>query len=195
LNGKLVQVTEKQKEGNTKTEKKRRLFIMKKIMATISALLICVSVLTGCGKADPVQDDLLNYINNQMPAIVELENKVNTEFEASNAKGVDDATFAAKLKDVILPASNELVTKTKAILPATEEVRKVHNQFLALVTDQHETFTLLLQMSEAVKKSDAALADTLNEKIKTISNKPNNYSTDLEALKKAHGVENEKKDK
>lgn len=168
---------------------------MKKIMATISALLICVIMLTGCGKADPVQDDLLNYINNQMPTVVELEDKVNKEYEASNAKGVDDATSAAKLKDVVIPASNELVTKTKAIVPATEEVSKVHNEFIELVTDQHETFTLMLQVFQAAEKNDLALTDSLTEKLKTLANKPNNYTTDLEALKKAHGVEDKSKDK
>lgn len=165
---------------------------MKKIMATISALLICVSVLTGCGKADPVQDDLINYINNQMPTVVELENKVNAEYAAISVDGVDDATFDAKLKDVVIPASDELLKKVKAIVPATEEVSKVHDKYIGLATDQHETFTLLQQMSAAVKKTDTALVDSLNEKIIAISNKPNTYAADLQALKKAHEVEDKK---
>ncbi len=41
---------------------------IKKIRATISALLICVTALAGCG-SEPVQDDLINYINNQLPRI------------------------------------------------------------------------------------------------------------------------------
>jgi len=36
---------------------------MKKFLITILILLTCVAGLTGCGKVDPVQEDLINYIN------------------------------------------------------------------------------------------------------------------------------------
>jgi hypothetical protein len=163
---------------------------MKKIMATISTLLLCVVVLAGCGKADPVQDDLINYINKQLPALVELENKVTTQYEASTGKNfIDDAKLAAKLKDVVIPASNELVAKTKAIVPATEEVKKVHSKYLAVVTEQHEAFNMFLQ---AVQKSDEKLVDTANGKLTNAEKVSNEYLADLEALKKAHKVETAK---
>lgn len=165
---------------------------MKKILAIISILLISVTMLIGCGKTDPVQEDLINYINNQMPTMLELQDKVSKEYAASVEKNVDDAAGAVKLKDVIIPASNELLAKAKAIVPATEEVRKVHSEYIEVVTDQQETFNLLLQVFEAGKNNDLTLMDTLTEKLKNVSEKPNNYSTDLEALKKEHKVEDAK---
>lgn len=38
-------------------------YFHEKFMKIISTLLICVTVLLGCSKADPVQEDLLNYIS------------------------------------------------------------------------------------------------------------------------------------
>ncbi|SHH96612.1 hypothetical protein [Desulfosporosinus lacus] len=165
---------------------------MRKGLATIAILLISITMLIGCGKTDPVQEDLINYINNQMPTLLELQDKVSKEYEVSVEKNVDDAAGAVKLKDVIIPASNELLTKAKAIIPATEEVRKVHSEYIEVITQQDESFKLLLQVFEAGKNNDLTLMDTLNEKLKNISEKPNNYSTDLEALKKEHKVEDAK---
>lgn len=160
---------------------------MKKIMASISALLICITVLAGCG-ADPVQDDLINYINNQLPTIATLEKKVTSEYQAvkSDSKA-DDATFGAKLKDVIIPAAAELIAKAKATVPATEEVKKVHDKYIASVTEQSEAFAILL---DAAGKNDAELAKTANVKLTKAEKLSKEYLADLETLKKDHNVEN-----
>jgi len=163
---------------------------MKKIITTISVLVMCVAMLTGCGKADPVQEDLINYINKQVPTLVEVENKVTTQYAAiTGTNFVDDATLTNKLKDVIIPASTELLTKTKAIVPATEEVRKVHSKYLAVVTEQHEAFNMLLQ---AAQKHDEKLVETVNGKLSNAEKVSNEYLVELEALKKAHKVESSK---
>ncbi len=160
---------------------------MKNIMATISALLICVTVLAGCG-SDPVQDDLINYINNQLPTIATLEKKVTSEFEAVKAdSNTDDATFGAKLKDVIIPASNELIDKSKATVPATDEVKKVHDKYIASVTVQSEAFAILL---DAATKNDEKIAKTANDKLTEAERLSKEYLADLETLKKDHGVVN-----
>lgn len=127
-----------------------------------------------------------------MPTVGALQDKISKEYDATMEKNVDDATAAAKLKDVIIPASNELLTKTKAIVPATAELLKVHNEFITLVADQQETFNLVLQALQAAEKNDVQLLDTINEKLTNIQKKPNTYTADLEALKKAHKVEDEK---
>lgn len=163
---------------------------MKKVMAILSTVLISVTVLAGCAKADPVQDDLINYINNQLPALVELEKKVTTEYAASTGTNfIDDATLAARLKNVVIPASDALLTKAKAIAPATEEVRKVHSKYIASITEQSEAFNLLLQ---ACQKHDEAMVKTVNEKLTHSETVSNEYLADLTALKKAHKVEDKK---
>jgi len=160
---------------------------MKKFMSTILAVLICSTVLIGCGKSDPIQEDLINYINVEIPTIVDTENKVRTEYSASTGTNyIDDASLGAKLKDVVIPTSNELVTKAKAIVPKTDEVAKLHNKYIALVTEQHEAFNLFLK---AVQTSDAALVTTANEKLKNTEKVAEEYLSELTALKEEHEVE------
>lgn len=164
--------------------------MIKKIMVTISTLLIFVTVLTGCGKADPVQEDLINYLNNQLPTLAELAVKATSEFEAATAdNNATDATFALKLKDVIIPVSDELLTKTKAVVPATEELLKVHSKYIALVTEQHEAYALYLK---AAQKNDVATSNTANEKMEHSVKATDEFLADLEALKKEHKVVTEK---
>ncbi len=158
---------------------------MKSIMSTISALLICVTVLAGCG-SDPVQDDLINYINNQLPTIAKLEEKVTSEYQAVKAdSNADDATFGAKLKDVIIPAAAELIAKAKATVPATEEVKIVHDKYIASMTIQSEAFAILL---DAAGRNDEKLVKTANEKLTEAEKLSKEYLADLETLKKDHGV-------
>jgi len=162
---------------------------MKKIMTTISALLICVTVLAGCG-SDPIQADLLNYVNNQVPTMVDLENTVTTEYSAVKADAnATDATFAAKLQDVIIPAENQLIAKAKAIIPATDEVTKLHNEYVTSRTEQLEAFTLMLQ---AAQNSDQTVMATANDKLTASNTATTQYLADLDALKKAHNIENSK---
>lgn len=165
---------------------------MKKVLSIFSTLLFCVVMLIGCAKADPVQEDLLNYLVKQVPTLVEPEDKVTTEYAAVTGKNfTDDATLGAKLKDVVIPASNELLKKAKLIVPTTEEVSKVHNKYVAAFTEQHEAFNLLLQ---AVQKGDEALVKTVNEKLLNAGKVAKEYLADLETLKKEHKLIYEKLD-
>ncbi len=157
---------------------------MKRIWITLLALVMCMSVLTGCG--DPVQEDLINYINNQVPTLVALEDKVSQEYESAvKEKNGDDAKLAAKLKDVIIPASDELLAKARAIVPATEEVKKVHNKYIAAYTEQHEAFTLLLQ---AAQNNNETLVNTVSEKLVKADTLSKEFLADIETLKKEHQV-------
>lgn len=161
---------------------------MKKIWITLLILAMCMSVLTGCG--DPVQEDLINYINNQVPTLVALEDKVYQEYESAvKEKDGDDAKLAAKLKDTIIPASDELLAKAKAIVPATEEVKKAHNKYIAVLTEQHEAFTLLLQ---AAQNNDETSVNTVSDKLIKADSLSKEFLADLETLKKEHKVENVK---
>jgi len=155
--------------------------MMKKVIATISTLLICFTMLTGCG-TDPLQADILNYNNNQVPTLVELENKVTTEYAAATVdKNSTDEIFAAKLKDVIIPAEVQLLEKAKAIVPATEEVVKVHNKYIAAITEQSEALNLMLQ---AAQNSDETLLATANEKMAHAGTVTKEYIAYITALKK-----------
>ncbi|WP_461206825.1 hypothetical protein [Clostridium sp. DL1XJH146] len=163
--------------------------MLKKMLVVISTVVLGVVMLTACG-SDPVQDDLINYINNEVSTLVETENTVNSEYSAimENSE-TTDVEFAAKLKDVVIPASEELVAKSKAIVPETEEVAAVHNKYVDAVIAQNEAFSLYL---EAAENSDGAIADTANEKLAESNKLIEEFLSDLATLKEEHNVEDEK---
>jgi len=119
-----------------------------------------------------------------------LEDKVTKEYEAvvGNANTTDEV-FAAKLKDVIIPANEELLAKSKAIVPATEEVKKLHDKYMTIITEQQDAFKLLLQSAQ---KYDEAAINTANGKLEHAEKVSKEYLADLETLKKDHNVENAK---
>lgn len=157
---------------------------MKKIIATISVLLLFVMMLTACG--DPVTDDLINYSNKQMKSMVELQSKIAADYSACvSDKNVTNEIIAAKLKDATIPQTKDLLAKAKAIVPATEEVKKIHKQYVDLLTVQLDGFTLLQQ---GIQKNDEASVKAAEEKMTSVEKASKQYSTDLTALKKAHNV-------
>jgi hypothetical protein len=163
--------------------------MFKKVIAPISTVLICVTVLISCSKSDPVQDDLLYYINNEVQTLVKLETKVATDYTAYTGENyVDDATLAVQLRDVIIPDSNELLTNAKEIVTSTEEVSELHSKYIMAVTKQHEAFTLLLQ---AAQTNDEALVQTVNEDLRNSDTISKEYLANLNSLKKKHNVVNE----
>ncbi|WP_461206824.1 hypothetical protein [Clostridium sp. DL1XJH146] len=151
--------------------------MLKKIIMTILTLAIGMAVLTGCS-SDPVQDDLINYINNEVSTLVETENSVTEEYSAiiENSEATD-IEFAAKLKDVIIPASEELVAQAKAIVPETEEVAAVHNKYVEAVTEQNEGFVLFLQ---ATQKNNELVEYSTNSEMLTLINLEDAISTEFQ---------------
>lgn len=159
---------------------------MNKTISTMVSVLIGAAMLIGCSPADPVQDDLIDYINNQLPTLTEPENTVITEYAAVTGENyVDDATLAARLQEVVIPAAEDLLAKSTAIAPATAEVSAVHSKYIAATTEQLEAFKLLL---EAVQTGNAATVDTVNEKLAHADTVSNEFLADLETLKTDHNV-------
>ncbi len=159
---------------------------MKKVIATISALLICVTALAGCG--DPVQEDLKNYINNQLPAVLTLTNTVTTKYtDMTKVENITDATIATTMKDVVIPAQEQLLAAAKAIVPTTEEVVALHGKLVASVTEQLEAFKLIM---EAAQKSDEAILGTATTKLESSQTKMKEYSDAVEVMKKDHNLVN-----
>ncbi len=158
---------------------------MKKLLSIILLAAVALTVFGGCG-ADPLQDDLINYINNQIPALTKLENTVASEYSAvTSDEKTTDAEFAEKLEDVIIPAEDELIKKAKAIVPATEELNELHTKYINSLSIQREGLDLML---EAAQTSDKSLLASAEEKIEEAEALSSQYLSELTALKMRHGV-------
>ncbi len=169
-------------------------FIMKKVIAIISTLLLSITMLIGCGSSSDsvsVSKDLINYNNNLMPALITLDTKITKDFtDQVGSSSNTNETLAAKLKDVIIPESNDLIAKANAIATETEDVQNLHAKYIAEVTEQGEGFALLLQ---AVQNNDTKIEDSANAKVEDSMKLLTEYEAALKDLKDKNKVVDAKK--
>ena len=163
---------------------------MKKFLATILTIVMAVTVLSACGKADPISEDLLNYNNTQLQPIIDASKPISADYASiTGSNYTSDEVSSAKFKDVIIPASDALVAKATAIVPATDEVKKLHAVYVSALTTQNEAFKMFL---DAITKGDATIVTAGTAKLADANKLLAQFNTDLPALKKAHGISDTK---
>lgn len=159
---------------------------MKKILAVILTALLCILPLAACEKKDPVRDDLLNYLNNQFPAIAEQDSTVYAAYVAAiQAKDATNETLAAAFGDTIIPGMEALIEAAKTVAPATSEVAELHAVYVESLTVKLEGYNLILQ---AAKENSNDILASANEKIQASNTAEDQYYSSLEELKDAHNV-------
>lgn len=158
-----------------------------KIISVIAILAFTFTVLTGCG-SDPIAEDVINYINIQMPTIAELEDSFLTSLDSmAENEDMDIPTLILSLKDEIIPNCDKLIEGAKKIIPETEEVAALHDKYIEAMTKQNSGFV----------KMKEGLEDNINnetvEQGGTIVDEGNAeytaYVDELDALATEHGVE------
>ncbi len=150
------------------------------------SLILIVSILFLNFGTDPVQKDLLNYINVELPKVATLESEaVNAYSSVSGANYTTDAAMYKKIKEEALPKYSKFTSKLKAIKPATPELQAVHAEYVKAAKDQEEAFKFIL---DAIKKQDPKEIQTANVDLNAASTLITNWKTDLLDLCKKHNV-------
>lgn len=86
-------------------------------------LFLFAILLTGCSN-DPVQDDLLNYINKEIEVVADLENKAVSKYESvTGVNYTNDQTLYDALLDEIIPTYQDFLKKLEDISIETDEVK------------------------------------------------------------------------
>ncbi|MFL5730787.1 MAG: hypothetical protein ACJ75J_14965 [Cytophagaceae bacterium] len=114
--------------------------------------------------SDPIQKDLLNYINVELTKVALLETRAVDTFESVSGKNYKgDSIMYVALKDVVLPNYSELYKKLQGIHPATKELKKIHGEYIKAAKYQLEAFNLIV---DAIKKQDAKEIQKANKDLK-----------------------------
>jgi hypothetical protein len=159
---------------------------MKKYL--MASILTFLFILSGCG--DPVQDDLLNYVNEQMPALGDEETKIVGKYAAvTGLNYTDDYTLYDALKLEIIPEYNEFIKDLEAVEIKTDELRKIHEDYIEATNIQASAFLLTVT---AIENQDSAMINEANEKLNTARKMMRDYKNEVEKLAKEHGVKLEK---
>lgn len=157
---------------------------MKKIIVMIAALVLAVSAFAGCA-ADPIQTDLKNYVNVEIPKYSELQKTVQTELASSMGENFVDMETTNTILQGVLPKSESLVTAVNAVKTTTPEVTALHAKCIAAITAQNEAIKAYIA---AIAANDADAVNAANTAIDTVISQFNEYAADVTALEKAHNL-------
>jgi aspartate-semialdehyde dehydrogenase len=156
---------------------KRRLFIL------IIPLLL---MLSGCS-GDPVQDDLLNYVNKEMKEVGKLESTAVSAYEGvSGTNYQDDQTMYDTLMNDVIPNYSEFVKELESVKIETDEVREIHEIYIEGANIQFNAFA---KIKQALENQDADLIQEANDMLADARGHIRDYQTKLNKLAKEHDVE------
>ncbi len=113
---------------------------MKKIFFILPMLLLFINA------KNPVTDDLLSYINTELPKVAKYEEAAIDAYDSvSGDNYTDDDDMYEALIDVVLPNYRKLVNGIEAITIKlkTKQVRKLNEKYVEAANTQLNAFTLL----------------------------------------------------
>jgi uncharacterized lipoprotein NlpE involved in copper resistance len=157
---------------------------MKKCITCVAFLVLA---LVGC--SNPIRDDLLNYINTEIPKIVTYEAEAIAAYESVSGNNYsDDSTMYEVLTETIIPTYRDLVDGVEAITLRlkTKEVRVLNEKYVEAVNTQMNGFIILMT---ALETQDGGLMVDFNERQDKGRRLAREWQIELQDLCNQHGVE------
>lgn len=160
---------------------------LKHNIVAVMLSIIIITLIGGCSsKNTDIQDDLINYINVEVPKIVSIENKVNDGYSSvSGTNYKDDKTMYDKMTNEVILDSLKLIDGAEAITPKTEEVRSAHETYISAVNAQHSAFSMLIA---AVEEQDSNKVTSVNEKLNEARKSMRDYIASINELEEKYNV-------
>jgi len=158
---------------------------MKKILIVCLIMSLLIISLSACA-GDPVQKDLMNFLNVEVEPFMALEAEALDAWNANTGNNYkDDPTLYSALNETVIPKYGEFISKLEAIKPETPEVQKIQGILLEAAKLQYEGFKIC---KEAIDKQDPDLINTSNEKLASAEAKQQKYFAALKELGEKHNV-------
>ncbi|WP_163527035.1 hypothetical protein [Halobacillus ihumii] len=150
--------------------------------------LCFIFFIAGCSEsATPVQNDFLNYVNEELEPIGELEEQTLTRLHSvTGSNYTNDETLKQALEEEILPTYRKAVDKLQIIQPETKKLQGLHQQYLEGAKKQLNGFE---DAVEALKRKDQALMDSSNRQIADAQATINEYKKGMEKLAEEHNID------
>lgn len=153
-------------------------------MAIVGFLMI--AILAGCS-SDPVQEDLLNYINKEMKDAAKFEKAAISAYESvTGANYTDDQTLYDALTNDVMPNYQKFLKELESADIKTDELREIHKIYMDGADIQNKAFTVIL---EAIEKQDANMIQDANDMLADGGDLIHDYQNKLDKLAKEHDVE------
>ncbi|TYR80771.1 hypothetical protein FZC66_10430 [Priestia megaterium] len=156
---------------------------MKKRIALLIPLLF---LLSACFN-DPIQDDLIDYSNNDLSKASELEARAIEAYDSvSGDNYTDDAAMYTAMVNEVIPQYRKFIDELEEIKVETDELRDIHEGYIKAANTQYNAFVKIVS---ALDKRDRTLIVEANEMLDEARKGIRQYLTDIERLAKEHDVE------
>ncbi len=155
-------------------------------MAYLVTISLAMLFLVGCVQ-DPVQEDLLNYLNNEIAPLAETETQIIDSYDSVVGENyTSDEELYRVLSEDVMPKYRDFSAKLEEIQPQTQEVREVHELYITAVNKQYNA---IVQMIAALENQDMNLIVEANEKLSEGRSDIRSFNNSLETLAAEHDVE------
>jgi hypothetical protein len=163
-------------------------FVKKWLLALV---LPFVFLLSSCNiLGNPVQDELINYINKDMKKAGKLESAAISAYEGvSGANYTDDQTMYDALTKDVIPNYNEFIKELDSVSIESDELKEIHEIYIEGADIQFKAFTIIKQ---ALEEQDATLIQQANDLLADAREHIRDYKNKLDKLAKEHDVKIEK---
>ncbi|MCM3761167.1 hypothetical protein M3212_10275 [Alkalihalobacillus oceani] len=152
-------------------------------------LLLCLGLMLVVGCSNPVKQEIIHYVNEEVNPIYSLEEEaVDHLSSVTGSNYVDDETFYHTMVEEVLPRYEQFVQRLESIEPQSEELDKVHALFVEGAQLQRNSMRLSLQGVEQGSEEVIQEANLLLEEGKA---KIDQYIAEMETLAEQYEVEYE----
>lgn len=170
---------------------------MKYSKCTYIIFIFFIMILSGCASGDSktggklvsgsAANDIVNYVNQGLIAIAELEQKsLESYASVSGENATTDKKLLDTLKDFIVPTYKRFLNGLKDIKPETQEVRKVHSTYLKAAESTLEGFQTIMI---GLENKDQRVITQGNKKLEEGRVGIEKWRSELTELSKTQGAE------
>ncbi|MED4224003.1 hypothetical protein [Neobacillus cucumis] len=144
-----------------------------------------ILLLSGCF-SDPVQDDLLNYVNKEMKQPGKLEAAAITAYESeTGANYQDDQKLYDVLTKKVIPTYHEFIQELNSVKIETDELKEIHKIYVEGANIQYKAF---VKIKQALEAQDPAMIQEANNMLADAKAHILEYKTKLNQLAREHKV-------
>lgn len=161
------------------------------LLVFLAATLLFGGCATNRGITSSVTVSLVNYVNQGILAIAELEQKSLERYASVTGENyTTDQKIQDELRDFIIPAYQRFADGLKAITPEEGDIQRIHAIYIKAADLMCSGFKMKLI---GIENKDEAIIIQANADIEKARIENERWRQELEALYKKYGV-TEKKD-
>lgn len=151
----------------------------------ISIVICVITLLVAC--SDPIQEEILSYVNKDLPEIAQLEEEIIGKYESVTGENYqnDEILYNTLVNDII-PDYSKMIDKLEAIKISDKKLHNIHEDYIEAANNQYSAFK---KMTVAIENQDYALIEEVNKILSQARKDMRDYQYDLKEYAEENNVE------